>query len=316
VNKEQGDGLSTHPDPGFVQNLEWQLRTALRRESRFARPLARAPWRGAKLATIVFLAVAGGASGTLALQQAQRSRVEATRIHGAIVRLKLSENRLDLMMGHAANVQAQVQSGIISTSDFDAAQAALALAQVDVKLRQLDLGETTASGRAPDDALFAPCVDGRDFVTERIDARLALASDALAAAKTSLARIAQLVKAGATPESESRDAQTTVTQRETESRVLAARKDLRRRFLAGELTAARVDLEERRAVLSIHVDDLAAALAAAAARLEQARTLQAEGFVSSSELADATLAFEEARGAVELNRDELTLVEAELARTK
>ena len=61
------------PTPAFRAHLEWQIATALRRESRLTAPIARA--HGWRVAALVLLALAlGGAAGVASgrLQDAQQ----------------------------------------------------------------------------------------------------------------------------------------------------------------------------------------------------------------------------------------------------
>ncbi|MGD8360410.1 MAG: hypothetical protein PVJ04_03190, partial [Gemmatimonadota bacterium] len=53
------------PDPEFVSHLEWQVRTALRREERFAQPVQSRSGGRMKIVTLVLVSALFGAGGVV-----------------------------------------------------------------------------------------------------------------------------------------------------------------------------------------------------------------------------------------------------------
>lgn len=317
TNDRTDGGLAAgEPDPDFVRNLEWQVRTAARRESRFARPLSRGPLRSVRLAAIVALALAGGASATLAVQHFGQSRSAELQLHRARIELALVQQRVAAQAKRTEQVQQQAQAGLVPVSEQERTAADLAKAKSDEQIRRIELEETLATGRAPDDSLSAPLIDGRDFVTERLELRR---NDAQAASKrvaAGLIRIEKLRKAAFAPEIEVAAVRAELLRMQSNDQSLAARVELRRRFLAGDLTAARVELEGRRVLAASRVEELAAQLADAESSLKRMQELQRNGLVAQGELEAAALALAESKAALELAHDELALLDEELTTVK
>jgi multidrug resistance efflux pump len=302
-------------DPEFTARLEWQVRTALRRTSRFARP-ARGAWRVAKLAksaTIVVVALTAGASATLAIQRVQESR--SAQLHGHIASLELAraETRQMRRAETLKRIDAAVARGRESTGARAEAELAAARSAGDVRRRKLDLEETTAGGRAPDDTLAAPRVGGRDFVGERLAVDLSECGSALLMAQSDGKRVQQLVDAGAASTAELSATRAAVARAESDVTRTRARADLRVRFLSGEISAARVEWLGRIADNEAATIRRAAELEQAKAHVERSRALGAGGFAPQSDVAAAELAFADAQAELLILRDERALLDEELA---
>jgi len=302
-------------DPEFTARLEWQVRTALRRTSRFARP-ARGAWRVAKLAksaAIVVVALTAGATATLALQRVQESRSAQLRGHIASLELARAAQRQKLCADALARVDAAIARGMEPVSARNEAELAAARGVGELRRRQLDVEEIAASGRAPDDSLAAPRVGGRDFAGARLGVDLDDASAALAVAQHALEHVQQLASAGATGTGEVADARAAVAHAMSEVDRVHARTGLRSRFLSGELSAARVEWLGRIADNEAATIRRAAELERAKAVVERARTLSAAGFAPQGDVAAAELALADAQAELMILRDERALLDEELA---
>lgn len=64
----------------------------------------------------------------------------------------------------------QVEQGVCGDRDLVYFELQIAQAEADATIRELELEEVRRSGKEPQDALSSPLVDGRDFVSERIQA--------------------------------------------------------------------------------------------------------------------------------------------------
>ena len=304
---------ATEPiDPEFSARLEWQVRTALRRTTRFARP-ARGAWRVAKLAAIVGVALLAGASATLAIQRVQESKAAQLRGHIASLELARAAQRQMLCSEALARVDAAIARGLEPASARAEAELAAARSVGELRRRQLDVEEIAASGRAPDDSLAAPLVGGRDFAGARLDVDLGDASAALVGAQHASEHARQLADAGVTGTGDLADAQAAVARATSEVERVHARTRLRARFLSGELSAARVEWLGRIADNEAATLRRAAELALAKARVERARTLSAGGFAPDGDVAAAEAALADARAELQILHDERALLDAELA---
>jgi hypothetical protein len=305
-------------DPEFTARLEWQVRTALRRTSRFARP-TRGAWRVAKLAksaAIVVVALTAGASATLALQRVQESHAAQLRGHIASLELARAEARQTRRAETLKRIDGAIARGMESMGARAEAELAAARGAGDVRRRKLDLEETTAGGRAPDDTLAAPRVGGRDFVGERLAVDLADCDSALRMARSDGKRVQQLVDAGAASTAELSATRATVARAESDVTRTRARADLRARFLSGELSAARVEWLGRIADNEAATIRRAAELEQAKAHAERARALGAGGLAPQGDVTAAELALVDAQAELMILRDERALLDEALAATR
>lgn len=311
-----GVDAASAPDPDFVRNLEWQVRTAVRREGRFARPAERGSLRIVKVAVIVAVALIGGASATLAVQHVQQSRAAALYHHRAEIEFALAHRRVALIAARAERLQQERHAGLSPASEVERAIDTLARARTEEQLRRSELDEVMLSGRAADDSLAAPRVGGRDFVGERLERQRDGALQAIQSALALELRVGELVRGGFAPHGEFAAANAELAKRGVESMALAARIDLRRRFLAGSLAAARVELEGRRAAATARSQQLETDRSRLETALKQAQALRESGAASQVEVEDSELALAETQAALELARDELGLIDEELAASK
>ena len=66
--------MNHEPDSQFVEHLEWQIRSSLRRRDRFALPVPSGALRVARTAALVLLSLMGGAGAVVAAERIQDSR--------------------------------------------------------------------------------------------------------------------------------------------------------------------------------------------------------------------------------------------------
>lgn len=299
-------------DPEFAARLEWQVRTALRRTTRFARP-ARGAWRVAKLAALVVVALSAGASATLAIQRVQESKAAQLRVQIVALELLRAEHRQKRCSDTLARLDAAIERGLAPRSARTEAELAAARSTSELRRRQLDVDEIAASGRTPDNSLAAPSIGGRDFTGARIALEVEDAVVALAAAKRECDFARRLVGSAAASGEKLADAQIAVARRESELQRGHARADLRARFLSGELSAARVEWLGRIADNDVARARLSTELSNVQSRVEHLRALHAAGVVPDGEVAAAEAALADAQAELQILQDERALLDAELA---
>jgi hypothetical protein len=230
------------PDPRFVESLEWQLGSELRRVKRMGtgpRPAVRAlKMGGLMLGSIVFGAAAMGFSQQLS-DSWRRELLEA-RLE---VQLELAQRRVAVQLEALGLTREQVEQGVRSDRDLVYYELQIAQAEVDAKIMTLELEEIRRSGREPQDALSSPLIDGRDFVSEKIQARMEVARRHLDVVRYDVARTQERAEVGVVSEDEVRALNLIARQAELELESLNKQLELRRAYLDSEITAVEVELK-------------------------------------------------------------------------
>lgn len=228
------------PDPGFVQHLEWQLRTALRRRARFApvEPRAAPPaGRRLRMVALALLSLTAGAAGVVASEQivdARRTtRERELLLARADVEVASAERREQLLAERHERARLLGEAGVVSASELRDVELALREARVERERRALEREEIVAAGRAPDPGLGAPLVDGRDFASEHLELELRAAEARRAAREQDLARLAALAEHGRVSRAERDEAELALRTAHLETALLAERLELRAAFLRG-----------------------------------------------------------------------------------
>ncbi len=230
------------PDPRFVESLEWQLGRELRRVKRMGtgpRPAVRAlKIGGLMLGSVVFGAAAMGFSQQLS-DSWRRELLEA-RLE---VQLELAQRRVAVQLEALGLTREQVEQGVRSDRDLAYFELQIAQAEVDAKIMTLELEEIQSSGREPQDALSSPLIDGRDFVSEKIQARMEVARRHLEVVRYDVARTQERAEVGVVSEDEVRARNLIARQAELELESLDRQLELRRAYLDSEVTAVEVELK-------------------------------------------------------------------------
>ncbi len=307
------------PAAEFVSRLEWEIGTAMRRptglngESRFMR-LARGRW-GAALALVVVSMFVGGA-GTYAAIHRIDEQAAALYVARAEVLLDIARARLEPASQQLASTADMVKQGVAPQSELLAAQAAVVQTQSEVTIHELRLAETQQTGQPPNDALSAPRVHGRDFVTERMVARRQPLEQRLALANEQLKRSKKLNDAGIVPKEELRAAQSGVAGAAAELSALNERIALRASFLEGKLSAAEVELQGMREAAVAQREAAARQLQDVGVRQKRIAEMVESGLAPTSDLSAANAELRTAQGRVELADLELRILDEKVEQAK
>jgi hypothetical protein len=254
---------SHEPTPEFARFLEWQVTTAVRRQSRFAEPPRPAFVKHLGIAAMVVVSVLIGAGGVTAAGRVQANQQTKTLLAQQATEVLVAQWQVDAAKQATELAKRQVAAGTATQETMAAAEKDLQLAMLALKKASLGTEEIGASGKPVQDDLAAPLVGTRDFVSERlqIDQENAALAVAAAAARSKLTRTRYEV--GLAMETELADAQAQLTRASTEARRVATLIDLRRQFVAGKIKTG--DLAHQRLIsatsaqLTIAESDLAAA---------------------------------------------------------
>lgn len=237
------------PDPKFVKQLEWELESTMRRQRSLngtsgAMRLLR-PRVGTTIALVVASMLVGGA-GTHAMTHRVDKQAAALYVARAEALLEIARVQFDHLSQELAQMQARVQQGLVSERDARHMEAQFVQVESEVSARELELAETTATGKEPNDALSAPLVDGRDFVTERLAVRRRPIQMRLDLMHEELQHHQQLADGGLESAADLKGFGAAVAGDEAELENLDRRIGLRASFLSGELSATDVELKDMR----------------------------------------------------------------------
>jgi outer membrane protein TolC len=229
------------PDPQFVENLEWQLGSELRRRDRAGTTQHRS-LRVMKIAALMLGSVVLGAAAMGASQQLgetwRRELLEA-RLE---VQLQLAQQRVQTQLLALGLTREQVELGLQTDNDLIYFELKIAQAETDANIVQLELEELQQSGREPLGELSSPLVNGRDFVSERIEARMDLARHHLMVVRSEQQRMRERADLGVMSESDVAGQRIVTIEAEQQIMTLQEQLDVRRSYLDSEITAVEAEL--------------------------------------------------------------------------
>jgi|SoiMethySBSTD1v2_1073268.scaffolds.fasta_scaffold707151_1 hypothetical protein len=277
----------TDPDPAFLDHLEWQLRTELRREARFAPREAAPMWKRLKIAALVAASLALGGASVVAAERVQQSREAEILAAQTRVRIDLQRSRTDLAAQRLSEASTRVQAGIATQAEVGRAEVARALEQMRLRRLELDLSELELSGREPRDELDAPLVAGQDFVTERMQVELEAARARLAEVQRAHAWVERMVAGGFASHDELDRILEDAVEPQQQTHALEELLALRGNYLSGSLQRERAWIFAQRVRASAALEGLRVRIELARARLERTETRSAAGAASNEDVENA-----------------------------
>ncbi len=272
------------PTPEFRASLEQEIVRTLRRETQFA-PSMRTRHRG-RIRTVVTLAIGlllgVGTQFASAQVQNARSRSElesVTTLERNVALLRFTAAQTD-----HEQAQRNFDVGMISQQTLLASKAALLARQAQVFRIDLELAEIRATSAAPRDELWAPLVNGRDFVRERLAVLAVAAQQQLAAAEAGMAESERAFRVGAAARQVLTEAQAAAAQAKHELQVVTQKLMLREQFLKERLAAEEITRRLQRFELLSEIDLVQQRLQLATARVELAREYRQAGMTTELEV--------------------------------
>lgn len=261
---------SHDPTPEFRAHLEWQIASALRRETRLAEPAGIGVPR-LRAAVMLMAALAIGGIAATASEQVQDARqrdmlIESARSEEALVRV-----RLDLATAEYRHVQSRFEVGTANRETLVAAERQMRAMEAALKRIQLDIEEIRATSMPPRNELDAPVVGQRDYVRDRLALELETAQQALVAAERTLEQIRSRVEIGTAPPAALLQAESDLVQAKAAMQLRRSKLELRQRALQGELKAENLAAALRRMELTLQRDRVQRELEIARRRLAEVR---------------------------------------------
>jgi hypothetical protein len=231
------------PDPEFVANLEWQVRTALRREDRFSAPTRQGKGGRMKLASVVLVSALLGASGVVVTGEVQEGRAQQVRLARVETELRRAELELQFVRSQLEQMEEQAEAGVVGQQAVLSGRLAIRQATAHVQTLEADRDEIRLTGRDPRNDVSAPLVDGRDFVTERLRLQASVLEDRRELMEHQLRGLRELQAQGTIQADDVREGAFAVQEAQLQLDVLLERVYLRESYLSGELRAAQAEIQ-------------------------------------------------------------------------
>lgn len=244
------------PTPEFSRFLEWQVTSAVRRQTRFVEPPRPAYVKYFGVAALVLVSILVGAGGVTAAGRIQANEQTKALLARQAGDVRVAQLQVDIAKTAVDMVKRQTDVGAASKEDLATAELILLQATVDLKRASLNSEEIGASGKPIQDDLAAPLVGKRDFVTERLQLDQQITAAATRQMTDKLKAVKTRYEVGLVGEVELADAQAKMTRAAAEARSVETQTDLRRQFLAGKIKAPEM---ARRKLISATTSQLAIA---------------------------------------------------------
>ncbi|MCH8965872.1 MAG: hypothetical protein IIB58_12975 [Planctomycetes bacterium] len=303
-------------DPDFVKALEWQLRSNLRHNGVVSRTPHRLRLTWSKVVASVAL-VAGsmflGAAGTYAVTHEDDRAARELLIAKIQAQLEIAE----MLHAHHAQALAEKQplaeKGYIGESEIRRLELPLVSSESEIQRRRLELEEVSISGREPNNALSAPLVGGRDFVTARLQTEERPIERQLAIAAKELDRLRRLAKSAFVMDYEVDVAEARFQQIAAGLDELRRRQSLRTRFLSAELTPKEVELRDLQEQARTARQAAVRQLPVVAEQLARLGRLFENGAVDRAEVSEMEIALQSLKAQIRLAELELQIIQRRLS---
>ena len=286
------------PSPEFVAHLEWQIRSAIRRETRLTAPVSGI--RRLRAAAAMAAAVIVGAAGGVASGQIQDSVQRNQLVQSTRAEQELTQMRYELAKAEYESMKRRFDLGTTDRESLTSSELQYREMETAIRRLKIDMDEILATSAPPRRDLDAPVVGKRDFVRERLMLDLELAQQALAAAERTHKVMQGRVSIGTAPDTARLQAEVDVVLAMQKMQQLRTNLELRQQLLSGRLQADALVLEVRRTELTLAHDRAVHELALARHRLEALKKRAAVGLAGQLEVKRAEIAILE--GEMEMQR--------------
>jgi hypothetical protein len=275
------------PDAHFVASLEREVLRTYRAESPgmaiglTPRPRWREQWR---VAAALIIGLAFGTGAQMASAQVQDARTRGELERSLDVDRQVLALRVQLAQEELDRVRTSFNAGAISQQSLR--EAANELRSLQSALRRLELNhsEVQLTSTAPRDELWAPLVQGRDFVTQRLQLEAELVQQLLSTAESHHAEIARAIGMGAASIGDMQSAQMDVAGAKRRFALVAAQLRIRDQVLANKLTPDEATRRLQFETMQLEMAQAQQALTIGNERLALARQQMAAGTLTELEV--------------------------------
>jgi multidrug resistance efflux pump len=298
------------PDNQFVDRLEWQLSSEYRRADRLKASSGQISVSRRMVAIAIAIGVLmTGVAVTKAadyIKESWQKKIEMARVETEV---ELKKVRLESIREMTSDIKSRVSNGLIRGDEYEAMKIAVKNAELDFKRSQLNLEEVQMSGGIPRNELYAPLVGGRDFVSERLEIDIMEVELNLEHLKIPLKRVKQLVEQDMMQRVEMEAIQAEIATHKVNIDKIQRRLDLRKRFLAGEITAREVELEGRLTAAENNFHSAQAKVDSLKEQINRMQNLEAKGAISHMEIRQMEFALDAAQAELKLATLEMNVLE-------
>jgi hypothetical protein len=292
---------SFEPDSQFLDKLEWQLSSEFRRMSQL-KPAAgkiAVPRRvvAFSLAAGVLLMGVAAIKAADSIKGAWRKKIEVARLE---TNVKLKRAFLEFKKASASKAETQASVGLIREDESLTMKLGAEISALDLQRSLLDLDEVKASGEIPRNELYAPAVDGRDFVSERLVIERKVLELDLGLRRARLERHKQRVDLGLAPREGLDESLASTAVQEAGIGDIEKRLDLRKKFIAGAMTAEEVEIQDRMTAAESDLRQAQSTVDSLKKRLESLQAKEAVGMISDTEVQQAQFGLDYAQSQLSL----------------
>jgi hypothetical protein len=298
------------PDTQFVDRLEWQLASEFRRREH----LKPAPGRIAVPRPVFVLGLAAGVLllGVAATKAADiikdswRKKIEIARLETEV---KIKTAFLGLKKDRAAQAGNKYSLGLVAEDEALAEKLGAERAAADLERSSLDLEEVKVSGQAPRDEIYSPLVGGRDFVAERLGIEKRVLQADLELRRARYGRtLKHRVDLGIVPKSAWSEFEAALAGQGAAIGDIENRLVLRRRFLAGEISAGELEIQIRMSAAEKELREAQSAIANIRPQVDELRAKAAAGLITIDELKGAELGLSAVQAKADLALQEIEIL--------
>lgn len=298
----------------FAERLEWQLATEYRRQSKFKDiPSAGRKHPFLRAAAVVLCSMLAGAvilKAVEGLKDSWKRELEIARVQTS---LEISKARLKMVTEIVAQMKKQHAEGTMDQLDWQNILAMGKRVQLELKRAKIDYKEVAITGRSPRNELFAPLVQGEDFVSQRLHLDKEWAEMEVTLIKIQLDRLKTLAKEKLIQSQEVTPVENKVQEQQNLADEIDRQLKLRAEFLKGRLSASQVEGKEKLSKARLRVKQAEAKftlIVEAAGRME---VRVKDGLASSRELGPLQFELKAAEADLRLAKLELSVLQKHLA---
>lgn len=306
------------PTTEFAARLEARITGDIRRRNHDAVRPRWASWTtwqvAAAVTAIIVISMAAGGAAVAAAYEAADAQVRDQLVVGAEERLQLATRRLELAHQERQATERRFEVGMVNTQAVLEAGVQVAIAEAQVAGARLDLDEIRASGREPRKELWAPRVNGRDFVGDRLQAELTVPVKALEVERTFMEAIVARVEIGTTAPQDLETARVRIAELEASVQAIRRRIEIRKLYLSGRIDATVSELRSLEVEAEQQVSALTPKVALAREQVQRLTERSKVGVVSSVEVAEAELRRLELETELSKAQLDLTVIRQRLAK--
>ena len=297
------------PDNQFLEKLEWQLSSEYRRANRLqsaANKIA-IPRKVVAVACIVGVMMTGVAVIKAAelIKDSWRKKIEIAR---AETEVELKKVHLESTREIAAQAKMRFSNGLIREDEYLVIQTATEHADLDLKKSLLNLDEVKESGEIPLNELYAPLVGGRDYVSERMQLDIKEIELDLELLESHFIRFHQLAEKNLISREEADHIQAEIAARRLMIDKIQKRLELRKHFVAGDISAQEVEIQGRIAVAERKLHQAKSRVEALQKQMIRAKTLAAKGMINQMEVTQMQYTLDAAHAELNLAQRELEVL--------